>query len=404
MLNIQLQKVKFSNFVWYTFLIMLILDMGGGIGLKNLSFLLTLGSIFVLLVIFKVKLNILSYISEIFIFGVMPFFVIAYSTLILSIPITEQLNQVTAFATFIALVLVVNMENKEMLIQSVERVALLSGVVVIVTFVGIYLLNFLGMNNYISIINLYTRHFNAGYIGVNPISSTIGFFLPNVYYVWSMLLIPFTLIFIKKNKLRFFLLGIASILTLSAGIVLFLVIGFLLLLYMQKRMSWNIKISYKSLTLFFVIMVFGLIGFKLGVFDIFLEKLNPNSISTSTKLGHIQSVLTEIFKSYNSFLFGMGLGSAFFSIGVNAEVVNIEVSHFNLIRQFGILYFLLFTSYVFWMAYQSAKIDFEGKKIAAGLIAIFFVAGTNPLLISPVFFVWVIITKGYVVLSKKKVT
>ena len=397
MIDFKINKDEFIYKVWYTFLFLLIIDMGGGIGLKNIAFLiLIVGSILIML-FFKIKISIGTYFVEFFIFLICPLLLIFYSTIFLNVPLSNQIPQITAFITFFSLILASNLKNKNALIKSIEKMAIFSAYIVLVTFLFIYLLHLIGKDNVIYFINSITNNFNMGYIGINPLGAQIGIFLPNVYYVWSLLLIPFTIIFIEKSKFRFIICILASFMTLSTGVVLFVIIGILLTILLKNKFS----IKPRYLIYFMLVGILILLLFKFGIADIFFSKLNVNSDSSSTKIGHIQSVLKEVFASPYNFLFGMGLGTYFYSIGAQAEVVNIEVSHFNLIRQFGIIYFCMFLIYILNLVINISRIDFQGKKIAVGLLTLFIAAGTNPLLISPVFFIWLVITKSYIVLSKQ---
>ena len=133
-----------------------------------------------------------------------------------------------------------------------------------------------------------------------------------------------------------------------------------------------------------------------------MSKLGRSSSSTMIKIGHIKTVLDLVFKDVVTFLFGMGLGSSFYSYGVNQMVSNIEVSHFNLIRQYGVLYSICFFSYVFMVFVSLLKTDRNGKLLSIGLAMLFLAAGTNPLLLSPVYFLVLIISRAYVVLYAKE--
>ncbi|MEK4698529.1 hypothetical protein MKX47_02980 [Solibacillus sp. FSL R7-0668] len=401
MLNIQLKKDEFIKGTWFIFIFLLIIDMGGGIGLKNLAFAILILSIIFLFLCFKIKINLSTYLIEFYIFFICPLLLIGYSTLFLKIPLSNQIPQVTAFITFFSLLLATNLKNKDMLLKSIEKIAIVSACGIIFTFLGIYTLHIIGMDSVIYSINSITNTFNMGYIGINPLGNQIGLFLPNVYYVWSLLLIPFTLILIKRSKFNFIISIIACIMTLSTGVVLFVMIGILLITLLNMIFSLKIKLKLRYVIYSIVIGILTFSMLNMGIADLLFSKLNIYSNSSSTKIGHIQSALKEIFATPFTFLFGMGLGSSFYSIGAQAEVVNIEVSHFNLIRQFGILYFCIFLLYILNLIYEASKIDFEGKKIAVGLLMLFIAAGTNPLLISPVFFIWLVITKSYIILSKK---
>ena len=58
--------------------------------------------------------------------------------------------------------------------------------------------------------------------------------------------------------------------------------------------------------------------------------------------GHLISEWTEITKSISSFLFGSGYGNTFFSEGTGKTVYVTELSYFELLRQNGFVFFLVF--------------------------------------------------------------
>ena len=83
-------------------------------------------------------------------------------------------------------------------------------------------------------------------------------------------------------------------------------------------------------------------------------------------------------------------------------VTNVEVSHFNLMRQFGVLYALGFFLYVFILFISLYKLDKTGRLLSIGIMTLFIAAGTNPLLISPVFFLLLVISRAYITLYARE--
>ena len=102
-----------------------------------------------------------------------------------------------------------------------------------------------------------------------------------------------------------------------------------------------------------------------------------------------------MFSNPAALLIGSGVGSAFYSVGADGVVTNVEVSHFNLLRQFGIVYTLLFVGYVGGVFAGLLRSDGMGRRLGVGLAMIFLAAGTNPLLLSPVFFLVLVLGRAY---------
>lgn len=61
-----------------------------------------------------------------------------------------------------------------------------------------------------------------------------------------------------------------------------------------------------------------------------------------------------------------------------------------------------FFGYIILTFLKAYKIDSNGRLLAIGLATLFIAAGTNPLLISPVFFLMMVITRAYVTVSAKE--
>jgi len=86
-----------------------------------------------------------------------------------------------------------------------------------------------------------------------------------------------------------------------------------------------------------------------------------------------------------------------------ASRVVVEVGHFNMARQYGLIYAMLFIIYVFWLSLRLCRTDINGFILGIGLICIFLAAGTNPLLMTQLFFIFLVISRVYISNFKKKV-
>jgi len=223
-----------------------------------------------------------------------------------------------------------------------------------------------------------------GYLGYRP-----GFDgLPNVYFRWSVwLVLGLALALASRSVLSVVLVGAAGILTTSTAIIVtlvFVLIGYFIVI--ERRVQ----------ALLVLIMAGGVVAgvagagyFMFGheVAEFVLSKFLAESSSTSTKLGHIQSVFDELRVSWLVAIFGQGIGTSFYSVGVGEEVINIEVSHFNMLRQYGVVGTVVLMTYVAFVIFQVTRCGNLGMAWALGLVGMFFVAATNPLLLSPMFFV-----------------
>jgi len=247
---------------------------------------------------------------------------------------------------------------------------------------------------------MFTREYRLGYFGQNSLGGDFGRFFPNVYFRWTLLLIPATILSLRGNKMKLIVLILAAFMTTSTAVILFLLVG---LLWASFESLWRGKISKlyakRVVAVGIVLLVGAAIMYIAGygyVGEFVTSKLSAASASTAIKVGHIESILNLMSSNVGTFLFGMGVGSSFYSIGVNKVVTNVEVSHFNLMRQFGMVYALGFFSYVLLLFISLRRLDETGRLLSIGLATLFIAAGTNPLLISPIFFLVLVISRAYI--------
>lgn len=106
------------------------------------------------------------------------------------------------------------------------------------------------------------------------------------------------------------------------------------------------------------------------------------------RIGHFQSVVS-LFRAHPSYLvMGQGVGVPFYSLGESTYVQNFEIDHLNVIRKFGLPWFIGFSAVVFYSAYKLIrKGRIEERAFGWALISIYFAAGTNPVLLSPLFII-----------------
>jgi len=118
-----------------------------------------------------------------------------------------------------------------------------------------------------------------------------------------------------------------------------------------------------------------------------LEAFSLKGETTQVRLRHLDSLLTLFDENPLRLLFGQGAGAEFFSAGAGAEVANIEIDHFNAIRKFGLIWFLPF---LYLLIRTATKLIGGGtpekSAIGVSLVLMFLAAGTNPVFVSPLFF------------------
>jgi hypothetical protein len=195
---------------------------------------------------------------------------------------------------------------------------------------------------------------------------------PLSYYLFQILIQGnVKLLFLKLT----ILLSIIVTLFLSgtrANIVsLVLIILFYLSYYIYKKS----RIVFVILTgLYTLLAIYGLsiIG---GIL------FNATEISNLVKFGHYISYIEHFSDHIGQFIFGNGLGSSFYSYGINRITNVTELTYLELIRIWGMPISIIFLLVLLTpILYEIKAKQFSHLFIA--YIAYLFIAGTNPLLLS----------------------
>lgn len=397
-----ISKMNVLKLMYYMVLISLIIDIGGAFGIKNIVFITAF--ILQLFYLFKMKGRLKFpkslFLSEFVVFIFLPIILVSYSIVFQNIEIYNIIPQMSAFLVWLLFPLFI-MLNRDQLIKGF-RVTIYSGVIVIIlTFLLLLLLHYIDRMDFVSSINQFSNRFLLGYIGIKPIIS--GVFVPNVFYRWTFMIIPVVLLQVNNSK-KLLLIGIIAILmTLSTGAIFFFFFGLLLIIMkkngIKRKTKKNILMVFVLVVVVIIILMFS--NYSNIIFGV-IDKFSSDNISTSVKLGHIESIMHLILSDIKVLIFGTGIGSSFYSIGAGTYVTNVEVSYFNLLRQFGIVYLFVFFAYVFNVYKGLSKTDTNGKILGVGILSLFMAAGTNPLLISPVFFIPLMIGKAYIISFRKE--
>lgn len=382
-MSISIEQI--GRFVYFAVLGSLIIDIGGAFGLKYFVSALLLLWALMLIVRVGIRRDLAIEFGVLLYFG----FSVCYS-MFRGLDLADIYGQVS-FVIYFSLLFVVLYVPGETTAKIFRQVAVLAAVIVIGTFLSILLYPPSAIAW-----NAIGDTYRLGYLGIQSIG---GQEIPNVYFRWSMWLIPAFLISIGKYKISSILIGAAALITLSTSVIVFTLLGTVLLVFTSRnRYTVSIKgLSYAGVLAVGVLMVLEL---NYSVFGLLYEnvasKFSASSFSTSVKLGHIEGVLQSMQASISSMLFGTGVGSAFYSPGIHDYAINIEVSHFNFVRQFGLIGGAVFFGYVLYVIVTAYMTDAVGKRWAIGLLMLFGAAGTNPLLMSPVFMVVLVTVRSYV--------
>jgi hypothetical protein len=245
---------------------------------------------------------------------------------------------------------------------------------------------------------LTSRHEKEGYFGMQSLG---GVEVPIIYFGSTLFLVPtFVYYLFVGRMLRAGIVFLAIEVTFSkAGIIIALVFS---ALYSASvlfgRSSPAVREGVRALVgrrlrKFLPIVIIGAIasGFFLSfpaLSDEIRDALSGESDTILVRIGHFQSVM-NLFRQHPSYLvIGQGVGVPFYSLGESTYVQNFEIDQLNAIRKFGLPWFIGFSAVVFYSAYKLIrKRRIEERAFGCALISIYFAAGTNPVLISPLFII-----------------
>lgn len=389
-------KINIEKNIYLLFIFLTILDFGGAFGLRYAAWVIMISYIFLNLVKGKYKLPKAFLLVEGTLFFFYPVLLVGYSSIVHSVPLSQSLSEMTSFAIISIYIFTINLKSKRELIDPIKTNGFFFSVLIIIMFILLLILIRIGNFSQINSIREYAYLNRIGYIGT---TNRIGIGLsPNVYFRWSLILVPLSVMFFKDNTKRFVVILTSILMVSSTGVVLFSGIGVVLCIYYSGKKKRKTLKSLFSIMIIFVIIL-GIS--RIIDLSFITEVFTSDSVSTNMKLKHIESAIKVIFESPETLLFGTGIGSLFYTTGTNEFVSNIEVSHINMIRQFGIIYFLLFTLYVIKLSFNLLNTDDEGIKLGVGLISFFVAAGTNPLLLSPIFILYLVLSKTYLIMHIK---
>lgn len=106
------------------------------------------------------------------------------------------------------------------------------------------------------------------------------------------------------------------------------------------------------------------------------------------RIDHYHSVLALFARSPHYLLVGQGVGVPFFTSGQSDYVNSIELDYLDAIRKFGVPWFLGFSALVFFSGWKLIRAGHaEARAFGFALIAMYLAAGTNPVLLTPLFMI-----------------
>lgn len=175
---------------------------------------------------------------------------------------------------------------------------------------------------------------------------------------------------------------------------------FLVLFYATAIVATGARGNFLGATLVFGFLIFRKIDEKFGrksalLFGILLlalvvgagakRFLNPQEASNQVKLQHYHSYVAEFSENPQVLIFGQGVGTSFYSSGVERYTAITELTYLEVLRQFGIPATLLICGLLLApmiMAVRKGATRYMSAYLMPAYLGYLFIAGTNPLLIN----------------------
>jgi hypothetical protein len=220
---------------------------------------------------------------------------------------------------------------------------------------------------------------------------------PVFYFGSTLFLVPTSVYYLFVGKtiraaLVFLALGFAWS---KAGIFIVLAFAgfyFARLIFCRQgvevRATWQLYL--RALLPFIVLggIVLSILMLFPGFSGQVMDTVAGNSDTTQIRLDHVTSV-SELFVRHPHYLLvGQGVGVPFYSKGESNYVQDFEVDYLNTIRKFGVPWFIGFSAIVF-LTVRRLVTSQEGEMRAFGfaLLSMYLAAGTNPVLLAPLFII-----------------
>ena len=382
-----------SKYIYFLILLSILVDVGGGFGIKHTVTILAIAWASVVVVnspIYKscwVELSVCTVLC----------LNVLYSIYI-GIDIADIFSQ-SSFIIYFAVIFLLVKIPRSVLLTIFFKTVVVGSLMIVGTLVAMKL-----SPQATNALNQIGNNYGLGNFGDRIIG---GLSVPVVYYRWSMWLIPAFILTWKNSRFVNTLIGVSALITMSTSVVVFSLLG-IMLLYVKPQVRLIASHKKVAATILFCFAVLLLGAYTYLDAEILssqiLSKFSVESESSSMKMGHIKGALASVSESFTTVMFGTGVGSEFFSPGIHEFTINIEPSHFNFLRQYGLLSTIVFFGYIFYVIIDTYRTDEVGKSVSIGLLMLFIATGTNPLLMSPIFLIVLMITRAYKVRYCKEET
>jgi hypothetical protein len=212
----------------------------------------------------------------------------------------------------------------------------------------------------------------APYAGMNAMKNG----MPSVYYQGTLAIVPAAVIFARKGYIGWFLVCLLALAIAPSRFGVFTSVFLFLIIYRRKLYIPLIISTF----LFILLIVFNV---TIPVLFDFLKMFDRNSRGTDIRFEHLKSLIILFKNDPLIFVFGQGPGAMFYTSGFHRYADSIEISHFDFVRKYGVIYFMVLSIGLLLLILKlKQKKTNESKGLIYGLIAHYIVAASNPVLSS----------------------
>lgn len=352
----------------FLFFFCLFFDLGGAIYIRNFALVILVG---VLLITLFSRTGVFAapFLRQpvLVLFVIWPF-VAVYAGIYRGAESALVVQNILALISFPILIIFFSNYELETVVTAFTAAATTLGIVVLLLWVLLYF-----DNSFARAVADSLSECEAGYFGIREIS---GINFPVVYFKATLFFVPATILLIRNNRFFQVMILLAALMAATSKTG-FVVAALAVWFSIFRRQS--------SVVIVVALFVTGIVMTLTGIyFNEVIYALFTDEGTLLTRVGHWDSLLNLFLENPSYFFIGQGAGTVFYSMGADDFVNNIELDHLNSIRKFGIFWFVGFSLFVFGVIWDSRQV--YGGALASALAATFVVCGTNPVLLTLMFF------------------
>jgi len=355
------RNTLFSTLLFFSF----IFDSGGGLGLRNIGFMLMLMVLFYELCFNYGKQNTNKYFLLFYCGSLV--FLLSTKIIALSNHATFASSSLQNFSLYFLLPLYILAKNRYLTIEGYLKSVCIFCIIVLMFFFG----RILGVAPIVQLFGFVATRAD-GFLGYAYFDNAFVVF-PNVYFQGTLAIVPAAVIMISQQKFKAFALVMLTLFVAPSRFGVLVCIMFFLILYIKK-----IYIFLLGSTVF----VLCIMIFEIPVFIDFLDMFDLATYGHAVRAGHMESILFLFNSNLSYFIVGQGPGTMFYSLGFNGYTDSVEISHFDFVRRYGIIYFIILNTAFFFLVYRLFNKSTVSRQLVYGLLAHYIVAISNPVLVS----------------------